>query len=150
VLSQASVDVTDATEAPLQQACDLLDSFMAFFLLAPLLVPALWLAVMGCCSRGANDGRSSAPKDLRKFAAPLLPGGQHAPEAQVGAMPPNPATTVSQTGAQAVSMRTSNVEKYAVGQYLQNMGAGGVSGHVASLVADAGATGPGMLCIRAE
>ena len=56
MLSQASVDVTDATEAPLQQACGLLDSFMVLFLLAPLLVPALWVAVTGAMKR---SGKSS-------------------------------------------------------------------------------------------
>ena len=74
MLSQASVDVTDTTEVPLQQACDLLDSFMALFLLAPLLVPALWLAVTGVMKRsgkssGGSGGGSGSARDLGE---PLL------------------------------------------------------------------------------
>jgi hypothetical protein len=98
VLSQASVDVTDATEVPLKQACDLLDSFMALFLLAPLLVPALWLAIAGCCSQAARtkDRRSSAPAGLRKLSAPQLPGGQPDLAVQMAPMSSNPAYEVEE------------------------------------------------------
>jgi hypothetical protein len=70
-------------------------------------------------------------------------------------MPSNPAYEVEEhfvvpNPVSELSMRTSNVAKYAVGQYVQHMGAANVSGHVTSLIADAGATGPGMLSIRAE
>jgi hypothetical protein len=57
---------------------------------------------------------------------------------------------VSETGTDVVSMRTGNVAKYAVGQYVQDMGATAVSGHVVTLVADAGSSGPGTLGIRPE
>ena len=49
-----------------------------------------------------------------------------------------------------MSLRTGNVAKYAEWQHVQDMGANAVSGHVVTLVADAGATGPGMLSIRPE
>ena len=45
------------------------------------------------------------------------------------------------------SIRTSNVAKYNVGQYVQNMGASGVSGRVVSAVADSGTSGPGLLTV---
>jgi len=50
--------------------------------------------------------------------------------------------------AARVTVRTSNVAKYALGQPVENMGAGGVSGQIVSLKADAGDKGPGLLTIR--
>ena len=47
-------------------------------------------------------------------------------------------------------MRTSNVAKYRIGQYVQNMGANCVSGRIVSAVADVGTAGPGTLTIEAE
>jgi hypothetical protein len=91
----------------------------------------------------AKKRRSGGSADLRKFAAPLLPGGQPEPAVEEQRVVSNPVSEVS--------MRTGNVAKYAVGQYVQHMGAANVSGHVTSLVADAaGATGPGTLSICPE
>jgi hypothetical protein len=49
--------------------------------------------------------------------------------------------------ASIASIRTSNVAKYSVGQYVQNMGASGVSGRVVSAVSDSGTSGPGLLTV---
>ena len=48
----------------------------------------------------------------------------------------------------STTIRTANVQKYAVGQYVRNLGVQRVSGRVVSAVADAGATGPGTLTIE--
>ena len=45
-------------------------------------------------------------------------------------------------------MRTSNVSKYEVGQYVENMGVRSVSGYIVKLKADKGTTGPGTLTIQ--
>ena len=47
-------------------------------------------------------------------------------------------------------MRTSNVAKYALEQLVENMGAGGVSGEIVSLNADAGDKGSGTLTIQPD
>ena len=62
-LLQASVDVNDATEAALKTVCDRLDGFMAVVLLAPVLLPLLWMAL------GSVSRRSADAKQLR---TPLL------------------------------------------------------------------------------
>jgi hypothetical protein len=50
-----------------------------------------------------------------------------------------------------VSMRSSNIGKYSIGQYVQDMGATGANGRIVSLVADAGgSTGPGSITVAPE
>ena len=61
------------------------------------------------------------------------------------------AAGVTAAGGEGVSMRTSNVTKYAVGQRVVNMGAQRVSGRIVRVVADGGgASGPGSLTIEPE
>jgi hypothetical protein len=66
-LSQASVDVDSAAQAPLKQVCDKLVGAMAFFLLAPLFLPVVWVAVARAMKRsgGSSDG-------ARGLGEPLL------------------------------------------------------------------------------
>jgi hypothetical protein len=72
--------------------------------------------------------------------------------ASSGAAGAAPATAPASSIASAshATMRTSNVNKYAVGQHVHNMGAYAVSGRVLSVAPDVGTSGPGMLTIQPE
>ena len=89
------------------------------------------------------DPRTGKPVIDHPYVLPLapLPQQHHQQQQQ---------QQQQQSGGTTVSMRTSNVLKYSVGQHVQNMGAYGASGHIASLVADAGAGGPGVMTIRRD
>ena len=76
-------------------------------------------------------------------------GGAYDGDAEQVSMRGNLPRITQEAGAPAVSMATSNVAKYRVGQYVQNMGASGTSGHIVNIVAKAGSAGPGMLTIKA-
>ena len=51
------------------------------------------------------------------------------------------------TSPAQVSLKTTNVSKYSIGQFVLNMGPSGTTGHIESIVADAGNSGPGMITI---
>ena len=69
-LSQASVDVDSEAQAPLKQVCDKLVGAMAFFLLAPLFLPVVWVAVARAMQsmKRSGGGRDSD----RGLGEPLL------------------------------------------------------------------------------
>jgi hypothetical protein len=152
-LQQASVDVDSPTELPLNRVCDRLDDVMALFLLAPLLLPVLVVVgkslaqALGLTQRARVGGGGSFPN-----AEPLLshqfvppPMQQQQQQQQGGILSLEPTNS-----SDMCMLRTGNVLKYAVGQYVQNMGMSGVSGHIVSLAADAGSTGPGTMTIKRE
>jgi hypothetical protein len=72
VLEQASVDVDAPSEAPLKVVCDRLEDAMALFLLAPLLLPLLALALESAGGAVSGAAQSSGDKGT-DLTEPLLP-----------------------------------------------------------------------------
>ena len=84
-----------------------------------------------------------------------LESGEPGPATSIGGAPAVRAEFSGDTGTPSLravattpGMRTSNVGKYSVGQFVENMGQRGVSGHVTRVVADEGEAGPGTLTIE--
>jgi tRNA A-37 threonylcarbamoyl transferase component Bud32 len=109
----------------------------------------------GCWAQGAAD-RPTAAAIVRILQDVALhfgsPGAALCPAAiaraleywRSGVVP----ASQGQGSAATVSMRTSNVAKYAVGQPVHDMGESKVSGKIVSVVADAGRAGAGSITIE--
>jgi hypothetical protein len=83
-----------------------------------------------------------------QLVAKIRLGGEKHVQNVVGNTLALTAATGASGSVRETSMRTGNVLKYHVGQFVSNMGVSSASGHIVSLVADSGTAGPGSITIR--
>jgi hypothetical protein len=101
-----------------------------------------------CCSSSSSSDGGGSSKVLME---PLLTNpatgvkAGNAAAAEPGAATMNPERS---NATKEVSMRTSNVLKYSIGQRVANIGASSTSGQIVNVVADQGTSGPGSITIR--